>query len=52
MEKKLILLVDTCIFIDYLRGEDGVYDFITNDDTVDLAMSTISMMEFREPLKI
>ena len=45
METKVSFLVDTCVFIDYLRGEEGVYSFFTNDDTIDLSMSTITMME-------
>jgi len=45
METKLTILVDTCIFIDFLRGEQSVYDFFVDDETVELAMSTVTMME-------
>ena len=45
METKLTILVDTCILIDFLRGEQSVYDFFVDDETVELAMSTVTMME-------
>ena len=45
METKTSFLVDTCVFIDYLRGEEGVYNFLVNEETVELLMSTITMME-------
>ncbi|GMO47087.1 MAG: type II toxin-antitoxin system VapC family toxin [Treponemataceae bacterium] len=45
MAAKVTFLADTCIFIDYLRGEAGVYDFLANDKDVDLAMSAVTMME-------
>ena len=45
MAAKVSFLVDTCIFIDYLRGEESVYSFFSADDSVDLSMSTITMME-------
>ena len=45
MAEKLTFLVDTCIFIDYLRGEAGVYDFLATDQDIDLVMSTVTMME-------
>ena len=38
-------LLDTCIFIDYLRGEEGVYDIFTNNVKIKQAMSTVTMME-------
>jgi predicted nucleic acid-binding protein len=38
-------LLDTCILIDYLRGEPSVYDLFVNDEKVKLSMSTVTMME-------
>ena len=45
MEAKLNYLLDTCILIDYLRGNQSVYDLLVNDERADLSMSTITMME-------
>jgi predicted nucleic acid-binding protein len=45
MAAKVTFLADTCIFIDYLRGEASVYDFLANDQDVELAMSAVTMME-------
>jgi predicted nucleic acid-binding protein len=45
METKVTFLVDTCILIDFLRGETGIYDFLVNDQMIDLVMSTVTMME-------
>jgi predicted nucleic acid-binding protein len=45
MAAKLTFLVDTCVFIDYLRGEASVYDFLATEQDIDLAMSTVTMME-------
>ena len=45
MEEKLDYLLDTCIFIDFLRGEPNVYDLFVRDENVKLSMSTITMME-------
>jgi predicted nucleic acid-binding protein len=45
METKLNYLLDTCILIDYLRGEPSVYDILVKDNYVNLSMSTITMME-------
>ncbi|MDR3335837.1 MAG: type II toxin-antitoxin system VapC family toxin [Treponema sp.] len=45
METKLNYLLDTCILIDYLRGNQGVYDILVNDNTIKLSMSTITLME-------
>ena len=38
-------LLDTCILIDFLRGEPSVYDLFVKDDEIILSMSTITMME-------
>jgi predicted nucleic acid-binding protein len=38
-------MLDTCILIDYLRGEPSVYDLFVNDENIMLSMSTITMME-------
>jgi len=38
-------ILDTCILIDYLRGEPSVYDFLATNEDVRLSMSTITMME-------
>jgi len=45
MEEKLNYLIDTCIFVDYLRGNPKVYDVFTEDENVKLSMSSITMME-------
>jgi predicted nucleic acid-binding protein len=45
MEIKQPYLLDTCILIDYLRGNDSIYDLLVNNDQINLAMSTITMME-------
>jgi predicted nucleic acid-binding protein len=45
METKLNYLLDTCILIDYLRGNQSIYDLLVNDEKVNLYMSTITMME-------
>ena len=45
MDEKLNYLLDTCILIDYLRGEQSVYDLLVNNAKIKLSMSTITMME-------
>ena len=45
METKLNYLLDTCILIDYLRGNQSVYELLMNDDKIKLSMSTVTMME-------
>ena len=45
MDKKLNYLLDTCILIDYLRGEPSVYDLLVKDTKIKLSMSTVTMME-------
>ena len=45
MDGKLNYLLDTCILIDYLRGEQSVYDLLVNNSKIKLSMSTITMME-------
>ena len=45
METRLIYLLDTCILIDYLRGNQSVYDLLVKNDKIELSMSTITMME-------
>jgi predicted nucleic acid-binding protein len=45
MDEKLNYLLDTCILIDYLRGEPSVYDLFVKDEQTKLSMSTITMME-------
>jgi len=45
MEEELDYLVDTCVFIDYLRGNPNVYDILTEYENVNLSMSAITMME-------
>jgi predicted nucleic acid-binding protein len=41
MAAKVTFLVDTCVFIDFLRGEKGVYDFLANDEDVRTAQTLI-----------
>jgi len=38
-------LLDTCILIDYLRGEPSVYNLLVNNEKIELSMSTVTMME-------
>ena len=38
-------LLDTCILIDFLRGEQSVYDLLVTDSKIKLPMSTVTMME-------
>ena len=45
MDEKLNYLLDTCILIDYLRGEQSVYDLLVNKFDINLSMSTITIME-------
>jgi len=45
MDEKLNYLLDTCILIDYLRGEPNVYDLFVKDGKIRLSMSTVTMME-------
>ena len=45
MDKKLSYILDTCILIDYLRGEQSVYDLLVNNSGINLSMSTVTMME-------
>jgi len=45
MDERLNYLLDTCILIDYLRGNPNVYEFFVKDDGIKLSMSTITMME-------
>jgi len=45
MDEKLNYLLDTCLLIDYLRGEPNVYDILVNNSGIKLSMSTITMME-------
>ena len=45
MGEKIDYLLDTCILIDYLRGEPSVYDLLIDNEKIKLSMSTITMME-------
>ena len=45
MGEKLSYLLDTCILIDFLRGEPNVYDLLVKGGDDKLSMSTITMME-------
>jgi len=45
MDEELSYLLDTCILIDYLRGEPSVYNLLVNNGKAGLSMSTITMME-------
>jgi len=38
-------ILDTCILIDYLRGEPSVYDLLVKSKDIKLSMSTVTMME-------
>jgi predicted nucleic acid-binding protein len=45
MDDKISYILDTCILIDYLRGEQSVYDLLVNNSEIKLSMSTVTMME-------
>ena len=45
MAKELNYLLDTCLLIDYLRGESSVYNLLVNNAEIKLSMSTVTMME-------
>ncbi len=45
MEEELDYLIDTCVFIDYLRGNPNVYSVFTGGKNINLSMSVITMME-------
>jgi predicted nucleic acid-binding protein len=45
MEKKLTYLLDTCILIDYLRGNESIYNLLVNNHDINISMSTVTMME-------
>jgi predicted nucleic acid-binding protein len=45
MEAKLSYLLDTCILIDYLRGNSSIYDLLIKDKSINLYMSTVTVME-------
>ena len=45
MDEKLNYLLDTCILIDYLRGEPSVYDLLVKNKKDCISISTVTMME-------
>ena len=45
METKISYLLDTCILVDFLRGNKSIYDILVGNKDVNLSMSTITMME-------
>ena len=45
METKISYLLDTCILVDFLRGNKSIYDILVNNKDVNLSISTITMME-------
>jgi predicted nucleic acid-binding protein len=45
MEAKLAYLLDTCILIDYLRGTESIYNFLVNNQDINISISTVTMME-------
>ncbi|MDR0516955.1 MAG: hypothetical protein LBH25_07925 [Fibromonadaceae bacterium] len=45
MEARVNYLLDTCILIDFLRGNKSIYDILVDNENIDLSMSTITMME-------
>ena len=45
LEAAVKYLLDTCILIDFLRGESGVYDILVSNEKAGLSMSTVTMME-------
>jgi predicted nucleic acid-binding protein len=45
VETKISYLLDTCILVDFLRGNKSIYDILINNKDVNLSISTITMME-------
>ena len=45
METKISYLLDTCILVDFLRGNKSIYDILVDNKNVNLSISTITMME-------
>jgi len=45
VETKISYLLDTCILVDFLRGNKSIYDILVGNKDVNLSMSTITMME-------
>ena len=45
METKISYLLDTCILVDFLRGNKSIYDILVGNKDVNLSISTITMME-------
>jgi len=45
VETKISYLLDTCILVDFLRGNKSIYDILVNNKNVNLSISTITMME-------
>jgi predicted nucleic acid-binding protein len=45
MDERMNYLLDTCILIDYLRGDPNVYELFVKDEGIKLSMSTVTMME-------
>jgi predicted nucleic acid-binding protein len=45
VEARMNYLLDTCILIDFLRGNKSIYDILVDNENIDLSMSTITMME-------
>ena len=45
VETKISYLLDTCILVDFLRGNKSIYDILVGNKDVNLSISTITMME-------
>ncbi|GHV43466.1 ribonuclease VapC [Spirochaetia bacterium] len=45
MEARLNYLLDTCILIDFLRGNASIYNLLVKNQNINLSMSTVTMME-------
>jgi len=45
VETKISYLLDTCILVDFLRGNKSIYDILVDNKNVNLSISTITMME-------
>ena len=41
----MLYLCDSCILIDYLRGDDATHDILNADRKLGLGMSAVTMME-------